>query len=172
MMGHEPSRDAVLATWIIRSETSPPRPGKISFSCLQTQEGRCRISCRQQHIHARMTIFSRDGEVIVMAGVLASLWRHWDGFWHALSSRLTHWTKPLVTSLPLATLTDLSRSKCELVAEKALLRHQLAILQRQVKRSSLTRTDRVLLVLIARLVSTWKQAHITRSTRHTVALAS
>jgi putative transposase len=93
-----------------------------------------------------------------MAGVLASLWRLLDGCWHALSSRLTHWTKPLVTSLPLATLTDLSRSKCELVAENALLRHQLTILQRQVKRSSLTRTDRVLLVLLARLVRAWKQA--------------
>jgi putative transposase len=105
-----------------------------------------------------MTIFSRDGEVIVMAGVLASLWRLLDGCWHALSSRLTHWTKPLVTSLPLATITDISRSKCELVAENALLRHQLNILQRQVKRSSLTRNDRVLLVLLARLVRAWKQA--------------
>jgi putative transposase len=93
-----------------------------------------------------------------MAGVLTSLRRLLDGCLHALSSRLTHWTKPLVTSLPLATLTDLGRSKSELVAENALLRHQLTILQRQVKRPSITRTDRVLLVLLSRLVRAWKQA--------------
>ncbi len=93
-----------------------------------------------------------------MAGILTSLRRLKDGCWHALSARLTHWTKPLLTSLPLATLTDLGRSKSELVAENALLRHQLTILQRQVKRPSITRTDRVLLILLARLVRAWKQA--------------
>ena len=93
-----------------------------------------------------------------MAGVVISLRRLKDGCLHALSSRLTQWTKPLVTSLPLATLTDLGRSKSELVAENALLRHQLTILQRQVKRPSITRTDRMLLVLLARLVRTWQQA--------------
>ncbi len=93
-----------------------------------------------------------------MAGVLTSLRRLKDICLHALSSRLTHWTKPLVTSLLLVTLTDLGRSKSELVAENALLRHQLTILHRQVKRPSITRTDRVLLVLLARLIGAWKQA--------------
>src|SRR5579863_6613885 len=68
------------------------------------------------------------------------------------------WTKPLGTSLPLATLTDLSRSKSELIAEIALLRQQFIILERQVKRSACIKTDRVLLVLLARLVRTWQQA--------------
>nr|HET6904699.1 hypothetical protein [Ktedonobacteraceae bacterium] len=95
-----------------------------------------------------------------MAGVVTSLRRLKDGCLHILSSRLTQWTKPLVTSLPLATLTDLGRSKSELVAENALLRHQLTILQRQVKRPSITRTDRMLLVLLARLVRTWQRALI------------
>jgi hypothetical protein len=76
----------------------------------------------------------------------------------ALTSRLTRWTKPLVTSLPLATLTDLGRSKSELIAENALLRQQLIILKRQVKRPVCTKTDRVLLVFLARLVRTWNQA--------------
>jgi hypothetical protein len=43
-----------------------------------------------------------------------------DGCWHALSSRLTRWTKPLKTSLPLSNLADLGRSKAELIAEHAL----------------------------------------------------
>src|SRR5215470_1829753 len=58
----------------------------------------------------------------------------------------------------LGTLTDLVRNKSELVAENALLRQQLIILRRQVKRPACTRTDRMLLVLLARAVRTWKQA--------------
>jgi putative transposase len=93
-----------------------------------------------------------------MAGVLTSLRRLKDGCMHTLSSRLTRWTKPLTSSLPLAILTDLGRSKSELIAENALLRQQLIILQRQVKRPACTKTDRLFLVMLVRLVRTWKQA--------------
>jgi hypothetical protein len=107
-----------------------------------------------------------------MAGVLTHLRRLKDGCWHALSSRFARWTKPLTFSLPLQTMADLVRSKSELIAENALLRQQLIILKRQVKRSSITRTDRMLLVLLARRVRTWQQAHITRATRYPAAVAS
>ncbi len=76
----------------------------------------------------------------------------------ALHSRFLHWTKPLSTSLLLGTLADLSRSKSELIAENALLRQQLIILHRQVKRPACTRADRTLLVLLARFVRSWQQA--------------
>jgi putative transposase len=89
-----------------------------------------------------------------MAGVVTPLLRLLDGCRYALSSRLTHWTKPLTSSLPLQTLSDLGRSKSELIAENALLRQQLIILRREVKRPSISRTDRILLVLLARLVQT------------------
>jgi hypothetical protein len=46
----------------------------------------------------------------------------------------TRLTKPLGTSLPLSTLTDLGRIKSELIAENALLRQQLIMFRRQVKR--------------------------------------
>ncbi len=78
-----------------------------------------------------------------------------DGCWEALSSRFACWTKPLRTSLPLSTLADLGRSKFELIAENALLRQQLLVLRRQVKRPRYARADRMLLVLLARLVRTW-----------------
>jgi putative transposase len=68
------------------------------------------------------------------------------------------WTRPLTPSLLLGTIADLGRSKSELMAENALLRQQLIILKRQVKRPACTKTDRVLLVLLARVVRTWKQA--------------
>jgi putative transposase len=75
----------------------------------------------------------------------------------ALRTRYLQWSKPLTSSLPLGTLADLGRSKSELIAEKALLRQQLIIRKRQVKRPACTKTDRVLLVLLARLVRTWQQ---------------
>jgi len=75
-----------------------------------------------------------------------------------LRTRFVHWTTPLTSSLPLGTLADLARSKAELMAENALLRQQLIILKRQVKRPACTKRDRVLLVLLARVVRTWKQA--------------
>src|SRR5437870_3836669 len=107
-----------------------------------------------------MTLFSCYGEVFVMARILTHFRRLKDGCLEALSSRFARWTKPLASSLPLQTLADLGRSKSELLAENALLRQQLIILRRQVKRPPITRTDRVLLVLLARLVRTWKQALI------------
>jgi len=60
--------------------------------------------------------------------------------------------------LPLATLTDLGKSRSQLIAENALLRQQLIILKRQVKRPACTETARVLPVLLTRWVRTWQQA--------------
>ena len=75
-----------------------------------------------------------------------------------LRARFVHWTRPLTSSLPLETLSDLGRSKPELVAENALLRQQPIILKRQMKRPACTKTDRILLVLLARVVRAWNRA--------------
>jgi hypothetical protein len=107
-----------------------------------------------------------------MAGVFTTLQRLKDSCLEVLTSRFARWTKPLRASLPLSTLNDLSGSRSQLIAENALLRQQLIILKRQVKRLTCTKTDRLLLVLLARLVRTWQQAHITRATRNIAALAS
>ena len=74
-----------------------------------------------------------------------------------LRVRFVHWTKANTLSLPLGTLADLARSKSELMAENALLRQQLIILKQQGKRPTCTKTDRILLVLLARTVRAWKQ---------------
>src|SRR5947209_12282214 len=68
-----------------------------------------------------------------------------------LRARFVDWTKPLTSSLPLGTLVDLGRSKSELRAENALLRQQLIMLKRQVKRPACTKADRILLVLLAKI---------------------
>ena len=93
-----------------------------------------------------------------MTGVVTSVRRLKKSCLDALSSRLTRWTTPLRSSFLLGTLADLGRSNSELIAENALLRQQLIILQRQVKRPACTKMDRVLLVLLARLVRSWQQA--------------
>jgi putative transposase len=91
-------------------------------------------------------------------GILTFL-KRWAGHgFQSLHHHYVAWSKPNTTSLLLGTLTDLARSKSELVAENALLRQQLIILRRQVKRPACTKTDRMLLVLLARIVRTWKQA--------------
>ncbi len=53
---------------------------------------------------------------------------------------------------------DLSRGKAELIAENALLRQQLIVLRRQIKHPTCTKTDRLLLGLLAKADRTWRQA--------------
>jgi len=68
--------------------------------------------------------------------------------------------KPAKSSQLLGTLVDLDRSKAELMAENALLRQQLIVLNRQskLKRPQFSRLDRLLIMLLAGRVSAWKQA--------------
>ena len=77
---------------------------------------------------------------------------------HSIQGHFSRWIKPLTTSLLLGTFADITRGKSELLAENALLRYQLVILRRQIKRPAYRKRDRLLLVLLARMVRTWKQA--------------
>jgi hypothetical protein len=74
-----------------------------------------------------------------------------------MQQHLLPWTRPTNRSPVSGTLTDLTRTKAELIAENALLRQQLIILCRQIKRPTCTGTERIRLVLLARLVRHWKQ---------------
>jgi putative transposase len=67
-------------------------------------------------------------------------------------------TSPQPNSLVRGMLADLACSKTQLIAENALLRQQLIILHRQVKRPHLNRTDRFWLLVFASRVVNWKQA--------------
>lgn len=58
-------------------------------------------------------------------------------------------TTPTSSSQVLGTVTDLFRSKAELVAENALLRQQVIVLKRSVKQPKLTGRDRWLMVLLS-----------------------
>jgi hypothetical protein len=69
-----------------------------------------------------------------------------------------NWLKPAKSSLILNILNDVTRSKPQLLAENALLRQQLIVINRQVKKPKFTALDRLLLVGLASKVQTWKQA--------------
>ncbi len=77
---------------------------------------------------------------------------------HSLSRHLLAATAPSSVRLVVDTLADLPRSKGALIAENALLRQQLIVLHRGVKRAHCTPTDRALLVLLARRVRAWRHA--------------
>ena len=72
---------------------------------------------------------------------------------HFLEGKARNATRPY-PSLLLGALADRVRSPEELAAENQLLRQQLLVLCRQIKKAQLTSTDRVTLVLLARRTKT------------------
>jgi len=90
--------------------------------------------------------------------VLISLRQRIALCFHTLYGGLVRWMKPRSSSLVFGTIADLAKGKSELLVENALLRQQLIILHRQVKRPVFRKTDRLLLVLLTRMVRTWKRA--------------
>jgi putative transposase len=78
--------------------------------------------------------------------------------WQAVNRRFRQWTKPISHTPVLDAVLDLTRSKPELVLENALLRQQLIVLKRQIKRPRLTWRDRASFVLLASKLRTWKNA--------------
>ena len=75
-----------------------------------------------------------------------------------LQKRIKLWTKPASSVLIIGLLSDLTRSRADLVVENALLRQQLIVLNRQIKRQQLTNPDRFRLVLQSYFTVFWKQA--------------
>jgi len=77
---------------------------------------------------------------------------------HWLQERIKHWTKPATSVLTIGMLSDLTRSRTDLVVENALLRQQLIVLSRQIKRPQLTNLDRFRLVFLTHFTKFWKHA--------------
>ncbi len=76
----------------------------------------------------------------------------------AVHRHLLAWTRPATGPFVGSMAGDLTRTKAAVVAENALLRHQLVVLGRQVKRPVLTPADRLRLILLARLARGWRAA--------------
>ena len=84
-----------------------------------------------------------------------------------LQERIKLWTKPATSILIIGILSDLARNRTDLVVENALLRQQLIVLNRQVKRPQLTNPDRFRLVFLSHFTKLWKQSlHIVQPQPH------
>ena len=59
-----------------------------------------------------------------------------------LKQKISAWTKPNTAIVAISALADVARTKSELIAENVLLRQQLIVLQRSVKRPKMTASDR------------------------------
>lgn len=82
-------------------------------------------------------------------------WQFFDVWIHRT---LKSWTKPATALLIAGGIADLKRKRADLILENALLRQQLIVLNRQVKRPQLTNADRLRMVILARCTGFWKQA--------------
>ena len=69
-------------------------------------------------------------------------------------------------------MLDLTRSRKELLAENAFLRHQLRVAVRKVKRPKLRTADRIVLVGLAALFASWRNALLLVQPETLLALAS
>jgi hypothetical protein len=69
--------------------------------------------------------------------------------WSRLIEWLREWTKPDNHGLVGGAVADATRGKAELMLENALLRQQLIVLARQVKRPQLSWRERGIMVLLA-----------------------
>jgi hypothetical protein len=116
------------------------------------------IPLRESRIKVHSPAHLQKEVTYIVLGFLTFITRLTGLCLQSLHQLFVDWTKPDTASLMLGALTDLSRSKSELMAENAFLRHQLIILRRQVKRPAFTKTDRMILVLLARASRAWKQA--------------
>jgi transposase InsO family protein len=76
----------------------------------------------------------------------------------AAGTAISGFTRPIAHNPVRGTIADLARSKPQLVAENLLLRQQLVVLNRSVKRPHFTPAERGLFVLLASKLQTWKEA--------------
>ncbi len=99
--------------------------------------------------------WGRHGLVMFLARCRQRLAAIVAGVRHILSNCL--WARPAAAHIT-GRGTDLLRRRAQLLAENALLRHQVVILRRSVKRPAVTATDRALLALLAGRVRAWRHA--------------
>ncbi len=75
-----------------------------------------------------------------------------------VKAHLKSLTKPATVTLTAGLLSDLPRNKSDLIVENAILRQQLIVLRRQIKRPKLTDSDRIRLLFLAQFSQFWHSA--------------
>jgi len=90
--------------------------------------------------------------------VISSLQHFIELVLHIIAQHIQRWAKPENPSLFTGAILDLTRSRSELVLENVFLRQQLIVLNRQVIRPACKPHERILLVMLASGLRSWKQA--------------
>src|SRR5258708_36331258 len=98
------------------------------------------------------------GESIMLVRIVNRLKAIAEHIAKVVSERLAQWVEPGRANLVGGAVSDMTESKRDLIAENTLLRQQVIVLQRQVKRPRLKGQDRLLLVILASQVRAWRQA--------------
>lgn len=90
--------------------------------------------------------------------MFSALWNAYKSFFNRIKNTIEKITKPATASLVAGAVADVTHTRRELVVENALLRQQLIILKRQVKRPKFTNGDRLSLLFLSRLTQFWDKA--------------
>jgi transposase InsO family protein len=90
--------------------------------------------------------------------MFSDIWNACMSLFNRVKEAVKTWTKPVNVTLAVGAITDLSRSKTDLLVENTMLRQQLIVLKRSVKRPQFTNGDRTRLTLLARFTNFWQSA--------------
>lgn len=90
--------------------------------------------------------------------MFSSIWNTVKFFFNQVKESVKKLTKPETASLAAGAVSDATRSRKDLIVENAILRQQLIVLKRQVKRPKFTDGDRLKMVLLSRLTRFWDLA--------------
>ena len=90
--------------------------------------------------------------------MFSSIWNAVKSFFNRVKETVKKLTKPETASLAAGAMSDATRSRKDLIIENAILRQQLIVLKRQVKRPKFTDGDRLKMVLLSRLTRFWDSA--------------
>jgi hypothetical protein len=90
--------------------------------------------------------------------MLSAIVKACRSYFNHIKETSKNFTKPETAVLVADTVSDITRSRKDLVTENAILRQQLIVLNRQVKRPKFADGDRLGLVLLSRLTQFWNSA--------------
>ena len=90
--------------------------------------------------------------------MFSAIWQAGKSVFNRIKETIKKLTKPAVVTLTAGAVTDLTRSRQDLVAENAILRQQVIVLKRQIKRPKFTSGDHFRLTFLSRLTDFWQSA--------------
>jgi hypothetical protein len=92
--------------------------------------------------------------------MFSQIWNVSKSVFNRVKEAIKTFIKPATVSLVTSAAADMTKSKKDLVAENAILRQQLIVLKRQVKRPKFNDGDRFRLVFLSTLTNYWDKARI------------